>query len=318
MSWFRRVKEGISTATKDKKETPDGLWTKCPQCAKRHATKVLAEHFNICDGCGYHFQYSSEDYFQLLFDEGHYSEINDHLSTNNPLKFEDQKSYDKRLREARNKTKLQEAMRTAYGRMNGQYTFVGAMDFQFIGGSMGVVVGEKICRAADYCLEHRMPLVLVSKSGGARMMEAAFSLMQMARTAAKLAQLGEAQLPYISVLTDPTTGGVTASYAMLGDINVAEPGALIGFAGPRVIKETIGKELPDGFQRSEFLLEHGFLDAVFSRDQLKSQLSHLLQMLLYDSSPSAGPRQLGGGHPFSANGQHFHHTYHNLTGPGYK
>lgn len=303
MSWFKRVKEGISTSTKDKKETPDGLWTKCPQCAKRHATKVLAEHYNVCDGCGYHFQYSSEDYFALLFDEGRYEEMDVNLSTTNPLRFEDQKSYDRRLKEARKKNELHEAIRTGHGYMGGLAVVVAAMDFSFIGGSMGTVVGEKICRAVDYARTHERPFVMISKSGGARMMEAAFSLMQMARTSARLAQLGAAGLPYISVLTDPTTGGVTASYAMLGDFNIAEPGALIGFAGPRVIRETIGQDLPEGFQRSEFLLEHGFLDTIVSRDQLKTRLTQLLSMLAYDRPLRKRRKQLNG---YTINGQHTH------------
>ena len=296
MSWFKRVKEGISTSTKDKKETPDGLWCKCPKCSKRHATKVLAENYNICDNCGHHLQYSSENYFGLLFDQGKYTEMDKDLSTTNPLKFEDQKSYDKRLKEARKKTELNEAVRTGYGYLAGHPTVIAAMDFSFIGGSMGVVVGEKICRAVDYARQNEMPFVMVSKSGGARMMEAGFSLMQMARTSARLAQLGDAGLPFISLLTDPTTGGVTASFAMLGDFNIAEPGALIGFAGPRVIKETIGQDLPEGFQRSEFLLEHGFLDMIVSRDQLKNRMASLLKMLRQDQVLSPNNKVLNGYH----------------------
>lgn len=279
MGWFKRIKHGILTPTQEKKETPEGLWYKCPDCNNVLPQEDHADNLYVCNECGYHEKVGSEIYFNIIFDEGKYSEINKSLSSADPLHFKDTKEYTKRIKASQEKTKLKDAVRTAHGTVDGEKLMIAAMDFAFIGGSMGSVVGEKIARAIDYCLKNEIPFLMISKSGGARMMEAAFSLMQMAKTSAKLAQLSEAKIPYLSMLTDPTTGGVTASFAMLGDMNFAEPKALIGFAGPRVIKETIGKDLPDGFQRSEFLLEHGFLDFIVERKNLKTKLSQLLRML---------------------------------------
>lgn len=275
MSWFKRIKEGITTSTKDKKETPEGLWYKCPSCKKISPSNEHVENCYVCD-CGYHQRLGSEEYFSILFDNNEFTELDAELSSGDPLNFTDTKKYTDRLVDSQKKSGLKDALRTGVGKVNGYDLVICCMDFGFIGGSMGSVVGEKISRAVDYCLRHKMPLLVISKSGGARMMEAAFSLMQMAKTSAKLALMCEAKLPYISLLTDPTTGGVTASYAMLGDLNIAEPGALIGFAGPRVVKETIGKDLPKGFQTSEFVLEHGFLDMIINRRELKTKLSQLL------------------------------------------
>ena len=281
MSWFKRIKEGITTSTKEKKETPEGLWVKCPgkECGNIIPTAENEENLWVCSKCGHHQRIGSREYFHILFDEARFELFGENLSSADPLKFTDSKPYTQRLKETTKKTNLSDAMRTAIGEMEGEKLVVACMDFSFIGGSMGAVVGEKIARAVDRCIEERAPLLIISKSGGARMMEAAFSLMQLAKTSAKLSQLAKEKLPYISLLTDPTTGGVTASYAMLGDLNVAEPGALIGFAGPRVIKETIGKELPEGFQTAEFVLEHGFLDMIINRKELKSKLAHTLQLL---------------------------------------
>lgn len=278
MSWFRRLREGITTATAEKKEAPDGLWHKCPECSATYPMKDYRANLSVCTECGHHGRIDAIEYFELLFDEGKYLELFDNLVPQDILKFEDLKTYKDRLEEARAKTDLREAMTVGVGEINQKGLVVCAMNFRFIGGSMGSVVGEKISRAIDYCLEYDLPLLIVSKSGGARMMEAAFSLMQMAKTSGKLTQLARAKLPYISLMTDPTTGGVTASFAMLGDINIAEPNALIGFAGPRVIKETIKKDLPPGFQRSEFLLEHGFLDFIVSRHDLKQRITDMLEM----------------------------------------
>ena len=279
MGWFKRIKEGILTPTQEKKETPEGLWYKCPNCNHVVPQDDHVLNLHVCQECNHHERVASEDYFQILFDKGKYSEINKNLSSGDPLKFKDTKNYTDRIKASQDKTRLKDAVRTAHGAVDGQKLMVAAMDFSFIGGSMGSVVGEKISRAIDYSLKNEIPFMMISKSGGARMMEAAFSLMQMAKTSAKLAQLAEAKVPYLSMLTDPTTGGVTASFAMLGDFNFAEPNALIGFAGPRVIKETIGKDLPEGFQRSEFLLEHGFLDFIVERKDLKSKISQLLRIL---------------------------------------
>ncbi|MCB9185965.1 MAG: acetyl-CoA carboxylase carboxyltransferase subunit beta [Flavobacteriales bacterium] len=281
MSWFKRIKEGITTSTREKKETPEGLWVKCPgkECGNAIPTSENEENLWVCSNCGHHQRIGSREYFHILFDEGHFELFNEQLKSADPLKFSDSKPYTKRLKETTEKTKLNDAIRTAIGKMEGEKVIIACMDFNFIGGSMGSVVGEKIARAVDRCIEEKTPLIIISKSGGARMMEAAYSLMQLAKTSAKLKQLADAGLPYISLMTDPTTGGVTASYAMLGDLNVAEPGALIGFAGPRVIKETIGKELPEGFQTSEFILEHGFLDMIIHRKELKDKLAHILQLL---------------------------------------
>jgi acetyl-CoA carboxylase carboxyl transferase subunit beta len=279
MSWFKRIKEGIITPTTEKKETPEGLWYKCPSC-KNVVTSV--EHANtlwICDKCNYHERIGSKQYFEILFDNNEFVEINAKLESGDPLNFKDTKKYADRLKQSIKKSGLNDAIRTAHGKCNGVQLMVACMDFEFIGGSMGSVVGEKISRAIDFSLENKVPLMIISKSGGARMMEAAYSLMQMAKTSAKLSLLAKAKIPYISFLTDPTTGGVTASYAMLGDFNIAEPGALIGFAGPRVVRETIGKDLPEGFQTAEFVLEHGFLDFIVDRQNLKTKISSLLTML---------------------------------------
>ncbi len=279
MGWFKRIKEGILTPTQDKKETPEGLWYKCPNCNTVVPQEDHLDNLSVCEECGHHDRIGSEAYFNILFDDGKYSEINKNLSSADPLTFKDTKKYTDRVKATQEKTRLKDAVRTAHGLVEGQKLMVAAMDFNFIGGSMGSVVGEKIARAIDYCVKNNMAFMMISKSGGARMMEAAFSLMQMAKTSAKLTQLSEAKLPYLSFLTDPTTGGVTASFAMLGDLNFAEPNALIGFAGPRVVKETIGKDLPEGFQRSEFLLEHGFLDFIVERKNLKHKISQVLRIL---------------------------------------
>ena len=279
MGWFKRIKEGITTSTKDKKETPEGLWYKCPSCSHVVPTGDHDKNYWVCERCGFHERIGSGKYFEILFDDQKYTEINRNLTAADPLKFEDTKKYTDRIKASQRKTGLKDAIRTAYGPINQEIVMVAAMDFRFIGGSMGSVVGEKIARAIDTCVKREYPLVIVAKSGGARMMEAGFSLMQMAKTSAKLTQMSKAQIPYISVLTNPTTGGVTASFAMLGDLNIAEPGALIGFAGPRVVKETIGKDLPEGFQTSEFLLEHGFLDLIVERKELKDKISQLFRML---------------------------------------
>lgn len=278
MSWFKRIKEGITTSTKEKKETPEGLWYKCPSCKTITPTEEHTQNKYVCPKCDYHEKIGSKEYFSIIFDDNQFKEINENLVAGDPLNFSDTKKYTDRLKATIEKTHLHDAIRTAHGKVNGNDLMIACMDFSFIGGSMGSVVGEKIARAIDYCIQHKIPLMIISKSGGARMMEAAFSLMQMAKTSAKLTLLAEAKLPYISFLTDPTTGGVTASYAMLGDLNIAEPGALIGFAGPRVVKETIGKDLPKGFQTSEFVLEHGFLDYIVNRKELKSKLAQTLEM----------------------------------------
>jgi acetyl-CoA carboxylase carboxyl transferase subunit beta len=280
MGWFKRIKEGITTSTKDKKETPEGLWFKCPSCNELTPTEDHAKSLYVCN-CEFHDRIGANEYFSILLDNGRskgYEELNANIAPADPLKFVDNKKYSERLKDSQAKTNLKDAITTVHGTINKQAVVIACMNFNFIGGSMGSVVGEKIAKAIDFCLENRTPLIIISKSGGARMMEAAFSLMQMAKTSAKLSMLSKEKIPYISLLTDPTTGGVTASYAMLGDLNIAEPGALIGFAGPRVIKETIGKELPDGFQTSEFLLEHGFLDMIVNRKNLKSTVSLLIKM----------------------------------------
>lgn len=277
MSWFKRIKEGITTSTKEKKETPEGLWYKCPSCKNIQPSKEHSDNLYVCTKCGYHERIGSKEYFEILFDDNQFTEFNENLVSADPLKFVDTKKYSDRIQESMKKSHLKDAIRTAYGQVSGNNLVICCMDFGFIGGSMGSVVGEKIARAIDLCIEKKYPLLIISKSGGARMMESAYSLMQMAKTSAKLTLLDEARIPYISLLTDPTTGGVTASYAMLGDLNIAEPGALIGFAGPRVVKETIGKDLPKGFQTAEFVLEHGFLDMIVTRNELKARLSQLLQ-----------------------------------------
>ncbi len=279
MSWFKRIKEGITTSTHEKKETPEGLWYKCPQCKHIVTAQDNIANLYVCDKCEYHQKVGSKEYFEILFDDNQYLELFPNLTSGDPLHFEDTKKYKDRLVDTQKKTGLKDAITAAHGTIDGQDLVICCMEFNFIGGSMGSVVGEKISRSIDYCIEKRIPFMIISKSGGARMMEAAFSLMQMAKTSVKLSLLSKAKIPYISFLTDPTTGGVTASYAMLGDLNISEPGALIGFAGPRVVKETIGKDLPKGFQTAEFVLEHGFLDLIIKRKDLKAKLSQILHQL---------------------------------------
>jgi acetyl-CoA carboxylase carboxyl transferase subunit beta len=273
MSWFKRDKEGITTSTNEKKETPEGLWSKCSRCKTLFTADDLAKNAYVCDRCSNHERIGSEEYFEILFDGGKYKELDAKLSSGDPLNFEDTKKYTDRVVATQKNTGLSDAIRTAVGKLDGHDLVVAAMDFSFIGGSMGSVMGEKIARAIDEAIKLKAPFMIISKSGGARMMEAGFSLMQMAKVSGKLGQLAEQKLPYISFLTDPTTGGVTASFAMLGDLNIAEPEALIGFAGPRVVKETIGRDLPEGFQTSEFVLEHGFLDYIVDRTKLKETLA---------------------------------------------
>lgn len=278
MGWFKRLKEGITTSTKEKKETPEGLWYKCPSCKKIHTAQDHAGNKYVCSECEYHERIGSKEYFEIIFDDNQFTELNENLVSGDPLDFTDTKKYTDRLTDTIKKTGMKDALRSAYGKVNDNDLVICCMDFSFIGGSMGSVVGEKIARSIDFCIKTKSPLLIISKSGGARMMEAAFSLMQMAKTSAKLSQLAQHKIPYLSLLTDPTTGGVTASYAMLGDMNIAEPGSLIGFAGPRVVKETIGKDLPKGFQTAEFVLEHGFLDKIIPRTELKEKLGILLKM----------------------------------------
>ncbi|MBQ1885052.1 MAG: acetyl-CoA carboxylase carboxyltransferase subunit beta [Bacteroidales bacterium] len=280
MGWFNRSQQGINTETKDKKEIPDGLWYKCPQCKEIITTEDHKKNLCVCPKCNYHERISSKEYFEILFDNAEYEELFVNLHSGDPLSFVDRKKYTDRVAAVEKQTGLNDALSAATGKINGNDVVIDSMNFEFIGGSMGSVVGEKIARSVDYCIEHKKALVIISRSGGARMMEGAFSLMQMAKTSAKLTQLGEAHLPYISVMTNPTTGGVSASFAMLGDINMAEPQALIGFAGPRVIREFTGKDLPDGFQSSEFLLEHGFLDTIVERKNLKDTLAGLIGMMM--------------------------------------
>lgn len=279
MAWFKRTKKGIQTPTENKKDVPKGLWYKSPT-GKIVDAEELAKNFYVSPEDGYHVRIGSKEYFEILFDDNKFKELDKNLTSKDPLKFEDTKKYPDRLKEAEKKTGLKDAVRTAVGKSMGEDLVIACMDFTFIGGSMGAVVGEKITRAADYALKKKIPLLIISKSGGARMMEAAFSLMQLAKTSAKLAQLSDAKVPYISLCTDPTTGGTTASFAMLGDINISEPGALIGFAGPRVVRDTTGKELPDGFQTAEFLLEHGFLDFISHRKDLKKNINKYIDLLL--------------------------------------
>ena len=280
MSWFKRNKEGITTSTSEKKETPEGLWVRCSNCKTLFTSEDFAKNSFVCDRCSNHERIGSDEYFHLIFDEGKYEELDKDLTSGDPLQFEDTKKYTDRIKATQKSTGLKDAIRTAKGKLEGMDFVVAAMDFNFIGGSMGSVMGEKIARAIDEAIRIKAPFMIISKSGGARMMEAGYSLMQMAKVSGKLGQLAEAKLPYISYLTDPTTGGVTASFAMLGDINIAEPGALIGFAGPRVVKETIGRDLPDGFQTSEFLLEHGFLDYIIDRTEIRKKLSTSLKMFM--------------------------------------
>lgn len=278
MAWFKRKTKGIQTATEEKKDIPQGLWYKSPT-GKIVEAEELAANCYVSPEDDYHVRIGSKEYFEILFDDK-YSEFDKTMMSKDPLKFEDTKKYIDRLKDAHRKTDLYDAVRTAVGESKGREIVIACMDFSFIGGSMGSVVGEKIARAIDYAIKHRLPFLMISKSGGARMMEAALSLMQMAKTSAKLAQLDDAGLPYISLCTDPTTGGVTASFAMLGDINIAEPGALIGFAGPRVVKDTTGQDLPEGFQTAEFVLEHGFLDFITHRKELKDKINLYLDLVL--------------------------------------
>jgi acetyl-CoA carboxylase carboxyl transferase subunit beta len=278
MSWFKRTKKGIQTPTEQKKDVPKGLWYKSPT-GKMVDTEQLEKNFYVSPEDGYHVRIGSNEYFEILFDDT-YKELNSKLTSKDPLKFKDTKKYTDRLKQAKEKTKLNDAVRTAVGKSMGEDIVIACMDFSFIGGSMGSVVGEKIARAAGYAINKKLPFMIISKSGGARMMEAALSLMQLAKTSAKLAQLAEAKIPYISLCTDPTTGGTTASFAMLGDINISEPGALVAFAGPRVVRDTTGKELPEGFQTAEFLQEHGFLDFISHRKDLKSKINLYIDLIL--------------------------------------
>ena len=278
MAWFKRKSKGIQTPTESKRDIPKGLWYKSPT-GKVVDTEELQENFYVSPEDDYHVRIGSKEYFDILFDDK-FKEINSNLRSKDPLKFVDNKKYSDRLKEAKAKTNLKDAIRTAVGKSMGEDIVIACMDFSFIGGSMGSVVGEKIARAIDYSLKKKIPLIIISKSGGARMMEAALSLMQLAKTSAKLAQLAEAKVPYISLCTDPTTGGTTASFAMLGDINISEPGALIGFAGPRVVKDTTGKDLPEGFQKSEFVLDHGFLDFISHRRDMKKKINLYLDLIL--------------------------------------
>jgi acetyl-CoA carboxylase carboxyl transferase subunit beta len=278
MGWFKRDREGITTSTKEKRETPEGLWQKCSNCKTIFAADDLKHNFYVCDRCNHHERIGSQEYFEMLFDDGKFRELNAKIESGDPLKFEDTKKYTDRIKSTQKKTGLKDAIRTAKGKLDGEEIVIAAMDFSFIGGSMGSVMGEKIAKAIDTAIRAKCPFMIISKSGGARMMEAGLSLMQMAKVSGKLGELAEAKLPYISFLTDPTTGGVTASFAMLGDINIAEPDALIAFAGPRVVRETIGRDLPDGFQKSEFVLEHGFLDYIVERPQLKETLALSLKL----------------------------------------
>ena len=274
--WFRRIKKNITTSTKDKKEAPDGLWTKCPSCKLTCTISELRENLFVCPRCGHHHRIGSEEYFDILFDNDEYTELFANIKSKDYLGFVDLKPYQQRLDETYAKTNIHDSITFAHGKVNDNELVVGCMDFEFIGGSLGSVMGEKIARACDYCIAHKIPLLIINKSGGARMMESAFSLMQLAKTSGKLSQLSDAKIPYFSLCTDPTFGGITASFGMLGDIIMGEPGALIGFAGPRVIKETIKKDLPEGFQRSEFILEHGFLDFIVNRKELKEKITQLI------------------------------------------
>ena len=280
MSWFKRYKEGITTSTSEKKEIPEGLWARCSNCKTLFSSDDLAKNNYVCDRCSHHERIGSEEYFKLIFDEGKYKELNPNIVSGDPIGFEDTKKYTDRVKATQKSSGLKDAIRTAKGKIDGMDFIIAAMDFSFIGGSMGSVMGEKIAKAIDEAIKLKAPFMIISKSGGARMMEAGYSLMQMAKVSGKLGQLSDAKLPYISYLTDPTTGGVTASFAMLGDINISEPGALIAFAGPRVVKETIGRDLPDDFQTSEFLLEHGFLDYIVDRTEIREKLSLSIKMFM--------------------------------------
>lgn len=275
-SWFKRIKKGILTSTKEKKDAPEGLWTKCPNCKYTCTISELNESKYVCPKCDYHHRIGSQEYFEILFDDNVYKELFAHIKSKDELGFVDLKPYKARLEETYAKTDIHDSITVAHGKVGGNDLVVACMDFEFIGGSLGSVMGEKICRACDYCIEHHIPFMIINKSGGARMMESAFSLMQLAKTSGKLTLLSQHKIPYISLCTDPTFGGTTASFAMLGDVICGEPGALIGFAGPRVIKETIKRDLPEGFQRSEFLQEHGFLDFIIHRKELRERIATLL------------------------------------------
>jgi acetyl-CoA carboxylase carboxyl transferase subunit beta len=280
MAWFKRSKENISTET-PKKDVPDGMWVKCDECGEMIHRKQWESNKYVCAKCNFHFRIGSEEYFNILFDEGTFKELDKKMRSVDPLKFVDSKPYDKRIEETIKKTNLYDAIRTGTGEMNSIPVVICCMDFKFIGGSMGSVLGEKIARAIDKCLKTGNPFIIISASGGARMMEGGISLMQLAKTSSRLAKLAEEKIPYLSIITDPTTGGASASYSMLGDLNIGEPNALIGFAGPRVIKQATGKDLPKGFQRSEFLLEHGFLDLIVDRRDMKERLTIILKHLLH-------------------------------------
>jgi acetyl-CoA carboxylase carboxyl transferase subunit beta len=280
MGWYKREKDGITTATSQKKETPDGIWHQCASCKETSTVKDLVDNLYVCPCCNQHERIGSQEYFDIIFDGGKSTEMYSEIIAHDFLGFTDLKPYQERLEAARKKTELDSAMRVARGKVNKIDFVIAAMDFGFIGGSMGSVMGEKVARAIDYCIEHNTPFMIISKSGGARMMESAFSLMQMAKISAKLTQLAEAKIPYLSFLTDPTTGGVSASFAMLGDFNFTEPNALIAFAGPRIVKETLKlKTLPKGFQRAEFLLESGFLDFIVERKDLRDKIADILFIL---------------------------------------
>ena len=282
MAWFKRKRKGIQTNTKDKKDTPDGLWHKTPS-GKIVDNDELVKNNYVSPEDNFHMRIGSKEYFKIFFDNNEYNILFGNLVASDPLSFSDTKSYPQRIQEAQNKTGLKDAISVAYGRSKGKNITIASMDFSYIGGSMGSVVGEKISRAVDHSINTKSPLLIISKSGGARMMEGAISLMQMAKTSAKLTQLSNKKIPYISLCTDPTTGGTTASFAMLGDIIIAEPGALIGFAGPRVVKDTTGKDLPEGFQKSEFLLEHGFIDFISHRKDLKEKVNLYIDLILNKS-----------------------------------
>jgi acetyl-CoA carboxylase carboxyl transferase subunit beta len=277
-SWFKRIKKGILTKTSEKKETPEGLWTKCPECNFICTMNDLRDNLFVCAKCNYHHRIGSSEYYDLIFDNKEFTELFENIKSKDFLGFTDLKPYQKRLEDIWKNSELKDSIRVAAGKVGGNDIVIACMDFEFIGGSLGSVMGEKFSRAVDYAIEHKIPYMVISKSGGARMMESAFSLMQLAKTSGKLSQLSDAGLPYISLLTDPTFGGISASFGMLGDLNIAEPGALIGFAGPRVIKETIKKDLPEGFQRSEFILDHGFLDFIVARKDLRDKLAVLLKL----------------------------------------
>lgn len=277
-SWFKRLTKGITTSTNEKKDAPEGLWEKCPECKYLGTVEELEENLHVCPNCGYHYRIGSKEYFEILFDDNQFQELFGNIRSKDELGFVDLKPYAQRLKDTYATSDIHDSITVGHGKVEGQDLVVACMDFEFIGGSLGSVMGEKIYRACDYCFQNRIPFMIINKSGGARMMESAFSLMQLAKTSVGLTKLSDARIPYISLCTDPTFGGTTASFAMLGDVICAEPKALIGFAGPRVIKETIRKDLPPGFQRSEFLLEHGFLDFIVDRKNLKAKMAQLLSL----------------------------------------